>query len=673
MLGGIPIPFLNRNQFGATLGGPIKKDKLFYFLSYQGVRIADQESSTKDVTVPLGLTDDRSTQGITNMLNAVYYPGCGAGQTPPNPCFSGTISDAATDLLNAKLPNGQYLIPSAQITDPTKARDLGYDAVVQGPNTKSTVNQAIGSVDYVISPKDRLTGKYYFQSDPTTNPFGAVGSLLGFSQQLSAGSQVFSLGNTVILSPNLTWEQHVGFTRLRAYANTSQGFTASSMGISLPGGATFPQFDITKSDPTISEGLEFGPSTSFGDGGMVQNQWEYGTSMSKVWRKHTISFGTLWDHTQLNVINNNLNTDTLDFSSFETFVEGSLHGGDEFAGSASRYYRSNTIGSYINDNYKVRSNLTVTVGLRWDIDGPLSEKYGRLTSFNPAKYSYTPCLVGGVPADPTLTEYNNGNYNGQCDSGTDVITNSGLEIAGNNKTGGTSGASDSLMQNHQWGFAPRIGIAWSPLTKITVRAGYGIYYDRGELFSYFSPSAGAGFNGPFGVTLAPPFVQAVSTAKGATISQPFGTTLPAPPPATASAFLASLPNLQDTACGYPGCWPAGNLFGPFLFGGYDISNKLPYTQNWTIDLQYQAFNNWLFEIGYVGNHGTHEIIPIPFNQPQIATAQNPVNGQMSSYGGTSPLSPQNYYGGLPLPLDNEPIYTNEYLGMHPPACLYPRL
>jgi hypothetical protein len=660
---GTPIPFLNRNQFGATIGGPIKKDKLFYFASYQGVRIADQEASTKGATVPLGLTNDRSTQGIINAINnSMFFPGCGPGQTPPNPCFSGPISNAAMDLLNAKLPNGQYLIPSAQITDPTQARYLGYDAVVQGPNTQATVNQMIGSVDYIVSTKDRLSGKYYYQNDPTTNPFGAVGSLLGFAQQLSAGSQVFSLTNTVILSPTLTWEQHFGFTRLRAYANTGQDFTPSSMGISLLGAATFPQFDISQADPRIDSGLEYGPSASFGNGGMFQNQWEYGTSMSMVRGRHTISFGALWDHTQLNIINNNVNTDTLDFSTFATFVEGTLHGGEEFAGSASRYYRSNTIGSYINDNYKVRSNLTVTAGLRWDIDGPLSEKYGRLTSFNPAAYSYVPCTVDGTPADPTLTEYNYG----ECDAGTDLIKNSGLEIAGNNKTAATPGASDSLMQNHQWGFAPRIGIAWTPFSKLTVRTGYGIYYDRGELFSYFSPSAGKGFNGPFGVTLAPPFVQAVSAARGATLSQPFGTTPPPPPPATGTAFLDSLPNLQETACGYPGCWPSGNLFGPFLFGGYDISNKLPYTQNWTIDLQYQAFNNWLFEIGYVGNHGTHEVIPIPFNQPLIATAQSPVNGQMFSYGGTSPLSPQNYG-----PLDTEPIYTNEYSGNAPTRVPYP--
>jgi hypothetical protein len=227
------------------------------------------------------------------------------------------------------------------------------------------------------------------------------------------------------------------------------------------------------------------------------------------------------------------------------------------------------------------------------------------------------------------------------------------------------------MKNHQWGFAPRIGIAWSPMSKLTVRAGYGIYYDRGELFSYLSPSAGAGFNGPFGVTLAPPFVQPISVAKGATLSQPFGTTLPPPPPATGAAFLSYLPNLEQTACGYPGCWPSGNLYGPFLFGGYDINNKLPYTQNWTLDFQFQPSSSWMFEAGYVGNHGTHLVLPIPFNQPLIATATNVVNGQTTSYGGTSPAANQNtYYTGLTT-LDTELIYTNEYSGNAPIRVPYP--
>jgi hypothetical protein len=624
------VPFLNRNMFGATLGGPLKKDKLFYFLSYQGVRISDASSSTKDVTVPLALTDDRSAGGIINTIQSTYGKTITASQ----------INPAALNLLQAKLPNGQYLIPSAQITSATVANQLGYDAVVQGPNSTAPVDQGIGNVDYALSDKDRLSAKFYVQDNPTTNPFGAVGSLLGFSQQLSAGSEVGSITNTIILSPSVTWEQHAGFTRLRAYAQTGSDFTPSALGISLLGSATFPQFDISNMEPAIGYGVEFGPSTSFGNAGMYQNQWEYESALNLVQGRHTIAVGAQWDHTQLNIINNNTNTDTLNFKNFLTFVEGQVRSGDAFAGSANRYYRSDTAGAYVNDNFKLRSNLTVTAGLRWDFDGPLSEKYGKLTAFDPALYAYNVA--------------------------TDTITNSGLEIAGNNPTSATPGASSSLMNQRQWGFAPRIGIAWTPISKLTARAGYGIYYDRGELFSYFSPSAGAGFNGPFGVTLAPPFVEPVAAKSGASLSAPFGTVAPTPPPASAAGFLALLPNLVQTACGYPGCWPTGNLFGPFLFGGYDINNKLPYTENWTLDLQYQLSNNWLFEVAYVGNHGSHEVLPIPFNQPLLATPQNPLYSQ-------NPQTIQTYsYGGTNTGTccTLEPISTNEYSGNAPVRVPY---
>jgi len=671
---GTPKPFLNRNAFGGTVGGPIKKDKLFFFGSYQGVRISDAETATKDTTVPYFLTDDRSAQGITNAINASFFPGCGPGQNPPNPCFAAPISTPAMNLLNAKLPNGQFLIPSPspQFTSLppkqglAKAQALGFDAVVQGPNSHSSVNQAIAGVDYVLSQKDRLSTKYYYQNNPTTNPFGAVGSLLGFSQQLSAGSQVISISNTYVLSPSVTWEQHAGFTRLRAYANTHQGFSPGPLGIGLLGSATFPQMEITITDPTISAGVEFGPSTSFGNAGMFQNQWGGGSTLNLLKGKNTISVGGEWNHTQLNIINNNTNTDTLHFTDFVTFVEGSVRDGTAFEGSASRYYRSDTASLFVNDNYKMRSNLTVTGGLRWDIDGPLSEKYGRLTSFDPSKYGYIQCAVNGQPGDPGTQT---------CDPGTDVLTNSGLLIAGNNKTGATPGASNSLLKNHQWGFAPRMGVAWSPFKKITVRTGYGIYFDRGELFSYLSPSAGSGFNGPFGVTLAPPFVQPISAARGATLAQPFGTALPPPPPATSAAFLTYLPNLQQTACGFPGCWPTGNLFGPFLFGGYDIHNKLPYTQNWTLDLQYQLSNDWLFEVGYVGNHGTHLVLPIPFNQAVIATQKNHVNGQIYSYGGTPCFNGESGIppGSCQYPncCTLEPVFTNEFSGNAPLRVPFP--
>ena len=630
------VPFLNRNQFGATVGGPIKKDKLFYFLSYQGVRIADAADATKDVTVPLGLTDDRSASGIINMIQSTY------GKT----ITSSQISPVALNMLQAKLPNGQFLIPSAQITDPTTAKDLGYDAVVRGPNAKANVDQGIANVDYAISNRDRLSAKYYVQDNPTTNPFGAVGSLLGFAQQLSAGSQVATISNILTLSPTLTWDQHVGFTRMRAYADTSQAFDPTDMGMNLLGSTTFPQLEISYADPTVDNGLEFGPSASFGHAGMYQNQWEYGTAFNWVKGRHTITFGGQWYHTQLNVINNNASNDIVEFKSFMNFVEGSVYGGTAIDGNASRYYRSNTAGAFINDNFKLRSNLTITAGLRWDYDGPLSEKYGRLTAFDSALYSY--------------------------DAATDTITGSGLEIAGN-YAGGTSGASSSLLKNNQAGFAPRFGIAWSPLSKLTVRAGYGMFYDRGELFSYLSAPAGAGVSGPFGVTQALPFVSQISAKRGSSMATPFGTTPFTPPPADAASFLAYLPNLAQTTSGY---FPAGNLSGPIIYSSYDINNKLPYTQNWSFDIQYQPSNSWVFVLGYAGNHGTHEVLPIPFNQPGLATPQNPIHGEIYSYGGTDPGAGCNN-GTLDLePVCPPPFYAGNaelrvpYLGYDMNSVLY---
>jgi hypothetical protein len=619
---GITPPFLNRNQFGATVGGPIKKDKVFYFLSYQGVRVADAANGTQDATVPLGLTNDRSPQGIVNAVQST-----GTTITPSQ------INPVAMSMLNAKLPNGQYLIPAAQY-DKNAALALGYDAVELGGNAQANVDQGIADVDYIVNDRDRLGVKFYMQTNPTTNPFGSQDNLQGFPQQLAGGGDVFSINNTVVLSPSVTWEQRAGFTRLRAYATTAQAFSPSDFGMNLLGSTRFPQLEIQTSDPTLGNGLQFGPRASFGNAGMFQNQWELGSTVNWAKGSHTLSFGGLIDHTQLNIINHNTDTDIVAFRTFADFVEGNVRTGNNstaFNGSASRYYRSDTAGLFANDNFKVRSNLTVTLGLRWDFDGPLSEKYGRLTDFNANLYSYN--------------------------AASDTITSSGLEIASNNKGFGTQGAGNTLLKQRQWGFAPRVGIAWSPISKLTIRAGFGMYYDRGEFFSYLSPSAGGGYNGPFGVTLAPPFVSPITAQKGATFQAPFGTVAPPAPPASAAAFQALLPNIGQTISGN---YPAGNLFGPFSFGGYDINNKLPYTENWTFDVQYQAWNSWLFSAGYVGNHGQHEVLPIPFNQPLIATPQHPVNGQIYSYGGVSPN----------FNLDLEPISTSEFAGNAPVRVPY---
>ena len=599
------VPFLNRNAFGGVIGGPIKKNKIFYFLAYQGVRIADGQTGQVHATVPITLTNDRTVGGII-----------ASEQAQGTTLTAAQINPVALSLLQAKLPNGAYLIPTPNVTNLTVAHQLGYDALQNGGNTEATVDQGSGNVDYLISDKDRLAVKYYIQNNPTTNPFSSGDQAFGFPQSLLAGSQVISFDNTVVLSPTITWQQRAGFTRMKAFASSGNPFAPGDFGINTPGGSQFPEIKFGKADSSLGGTYTFGPNPSFGNAGMFQNQWEYASTLRWVLGRHSLTFGVDWNHTQLNIVNHNTNSDIIDFTTFTNFLEGNVRTGTAstaFLGSASRYYRSDTGGAFVNDNYKVLSNLTVTLGLRWDLDGPLTEKYGRLTGFNSADYAYN--------------------------AATDTITGSGLEIAGNNATLGTKGASDSLLTQRQWGFAPRIGIAWNPISKLTVRAGFGIYYDRGELFSYLSAGAGGGFSGPFGVTLSPPFVNEITAGTGSTFANPFpsaGATLAG----SQAQFLAQLPNLAQTTKQIN---PPGNLYGPFIFSGYDINNKLPYTENWTFDLQYQLSNNWLLKAGYAGNHGQHLVVPVTFNQPGIATPSNPINGQTSSYGfnfpSTNPLTP----------------------------------
>jgi len=597
------VPDLHRSTFGGTTGGPIKRDKMFFFTSYQGVRVRDQFNGTSRVTVPLGLTDDRKAKTLaTEFSNVDPFVG---------PITAAQIDPAALALLNAKAPGGGFLIPTPAITDPGTASAFGYDVLVTGPPATFTADQLNGNIDYTFSDRDRLAAKYYFQHNPNTSPFGVnSGSLLGFSQRMNAGSQVISLDNTTILSPTVTWEQKIGFIREIAFSTTQQFVKPSDVGINLPGSTRFPGLTIDTPEPAVNSALTVGPASPFANAGVFQNQFDAGTNLNWVRGKHSFAFGANWDRNQLNVVNQNNQVAGLEFFSFPAFLTGSLRLGEEhsvmFQGASNRYYRSNQMGSYAQDNIKLRPGLTLNLGLRFDYDGPLSEKHGLLTSFYAQLYKYDPV--------------------------SDKILNDGLVIAGNNSRFHTPGVSNSTLLTHQYGFAPRVGVAWSPTgaRQLVLRAGVGLYYDRGQFFTEFSPSAGFGFNGPFGVTLEPPFVLPFESTGANTLSNPFGAP-PPPPSGDPAAFAALLPNIAQLTSGN---LPPGNEFGPFLFGGYDPSNKLPYSENWSLDLQWQPLNNLVLTLAYVGNHGVHGLQPIPFNQPQIATTLKPINGQSYSFGFT---------------------------------------
>jgi hypothetical protein len=645
---GVPRPPLHRNTFGGALGGPIIHNKMFFFGSYQGSRVHDNTDSESETAAPPDLTNDRSAAA----LEALALQDYGATLT--------SIDPVALALMNAKLPNGTYLIPTPN-SPSSLTPSTPFNTIVQGPAATLIADQFNANLDYDFGAKDRLAEKYFFQRDPTTDPFPPLSStgdqVLGFPQQLSAGAQTLSLDNATMLTPNLTWEQRGGFIRETAFTGTSQPFGPSNIdnsgaSINLFGSPLFPGITVQNmfgNAPACSsfsfgcpfESMYIGPTNNFANAGIFQNQFEGATNLTWLHGSHSFSFGFQWDHNQLNVVNKNDETANLAFTSFTNFLEGNPRHGTHsllLDGSTDRYFRSNQAGLYAQDVWKVKSNLSVDLGVRWDWDGPLSEEHGLLTNFYPQDYSYNLAA--------------------------DTINNIGLVVA--NSSYGSPAASPSTLTGRQWGFAPRIGVAWSPsqLKNVVVRTGFGLYYDRGEYFTELGPSAGFGISGPFAVTTEEPFVVQVGAGSGATFENPFGTTAPAPPPTNLSGVKALIPNEASIE----------NDALPLLFAGYNPANTLPYSENWTLDFQWQPTNTLLWDVGYVGNHGVHQVLPIPFNQPEIATPTNPVNGQIYSYGFEATDA-----DGNPGTLLTEPFNTFEggntdlrvpYIGFNPNSAYW---
>jgi len=616
------VPSLHREILGGTMGGALIKDKLFGYVGYQHLHDGDGEIGISRLGVPFGLTDsNRTAAGLADIANTNFIiPG---GGTPIN----GTqIDPVALSIFQFKLPNGQYMIPSDDGNVPTPT--IPNNAYVPGTAVFSA-DQLVSNLDWNRSPSDILSLKYYFQDDPTVAPY-AYSMVSGFTQNLAAGSQVLSLSNIQTLRPNLSVIETIGYARQRIYSSVQQPFSPQQLGINTFGSTRFPGLSIVDILGNISpNNVNFvqDASLNIGQGSASQGAFTGVTqnrlmpSANATWNKgrHTVAFGGNFSYTQLNTLDNRTGNGIIASADLGQFVQGILTSNDDFQstafllGNASRYYRANQIGAYIQDKFQLRPNLSLTGGLRFDWDGGFKEKYGHLYNFDPSLYSYNEAA--------------------------DTITSTGFVIAGNNKEFPTAGVSNTTLTGRQWGIAPRLGLAWTPSRfqdRLVVRAGAGMYYDRGELFSYLSPGYAAGETtaGPFGVNQAPPFVdtqvcplssnyyQGFIPTCSSSLENPWGPSEQPMPTGNPKEIANFLPNEAGIE--------AGNKL--FSFATYDRANKLPYTMNYTFDIQWQPRRDLAIDIGYVGNTGRHEVMPIPFNQAAIATPSHPIHGQNYTYG-----------------------------------------
>ncbi|MGB7845811.1 MAG: TonB-dependent receptor [Candidatus Acidiferrum sp.] len=574
-----PRAVMKQNQFGGSLGGPVIKDKFFLFGSYQGTRQVNGLSagSLSQNSLP-PLTNDRSAA----TLGAEFCGQKGAEGGVAVACDGSNINPVASKLLNMKIPNGTYLIPTPQ----TITNGQGFSAYsIPGHFTE---DQFLINADYVISPKNRLTERYFFAKAPQSIPFSQcffnTPCTPGSGQDAQFQNHVASLKLASLLSNSLVNEVQVSYSRNRGLLNSESKITDQSLGIT-PGDPTFPKM------PTIAVNGLFSIGGNFNDDSdSTVNQYQYSDQLAWTRGRHTVRGGFEFERAQFDFNDPGPRRGILDILSFPDFLLGlsAAQNGTQFsniflsegiAGSLSKAYRANNYASFVQDDFKVNSRLTINLGLRWEINGGVSEDQGRFSSVFPslAKASNPQVSAGG-----TL-------------EGWVVPSNFPLPIP----TGVTKLSGKTLARNgaplHNLG--PRLGFAWRPLpssSRLVLRGGYGVFYTR------------TNGNSVLQTVTSPPFVSFGVGAGGgnslATFEAPFN-----PPPAPAIFPTRTL---------------TSGLSADYVAENYDS----PMVQQYNLETQYEFLPRTVLEVGYVGSRGTRLASSRLTNTALLASPTDPVNG-----------------------------------------------
>jgi len=606
----ITRPPYQRNQFGGTLGGPLIKDRLWFFVSYQGSRERNATSLTNSigtVFVPQNLTNDRSTAGVDAFAASYGLLPCATSPVPP--CFDST----AQFLLQAKLPNGSFVIPSAAHPVAVAAGTVPQPVAVPVVGTsKFREDQFNSNLDFQVSSGNRLSAKFFGANNPTLqalfNLFGLGNALPvpGFGGTANLNQRVFSLEDTQVISPHLVNDAHFGFGFITTGSTPQEPFTASQLGISSPLGNLFPGM------PEISVANYFDVGANpFSDNGADEKTYSANDTLSWQVGKHSLKFGAEYKHHHLSEDFNLYTRGQIFFlglvptgplagNSFFDFLGGL----DDLTGLTimgsgvnNRALHAQDWAGFVNDDWRIFPRFTLTLGARYDFYGPFIEDEGRFVGFDPSRI--TTVTIPGFPV------------------GDNVAITGGFVQASNakNPLPGIPLVQPSLVPPDKNNIAPRIGFAWQPMknsSRMVIRGGYGIYYDRANSrlynnqlldFPYYTLAQ------TLETPISDPFVHvpqpsAYPLAFNNPVLFPFG----GPPAIMAqSPFSATGPAAIVSANGiYP-----------------DIHDfRTPYVQQYSFGVQNEFANNWLLDVSYVGSLGrkgyrlvdlNQEFAPVPFS------------------------------------------------------------
>jgi Carboxypeptidase regulatory-like domain/TonB dependent receptor len=579
----------DQNQFGGTIGGPIKKRKLFVFADYQGTRLT-QGVDTGQIPIPSlqdrggnlldqanSLTGTVTGQNWANLLSNDLNYTVSPGENYYTP---GCTNSSQCVFPNAVIPMAAWSAPAKNLLQYIPPPNVGANTFATSASNETLQDdKGAARLDY-NSPWGLLTAYYFLDGYTLDNPYPVAqsgASVPGFNALYSGQAQSLSLGDTKTLGSSAVNEFH--FSYMRDYSDlgkpvggvgtslASQGFVTGS---GTPG--------IVPLNPA-GEGVEnvvfnsYSIGTNANELKQANNTFQWSDHFSKVTGLHTLNFGLEFHYDQINTnpiaqFNGNfLFTGSETGSDFADFLLGipSQYNQSQLQPF---YGRNKFWGVYAQDSWRVRSNLTLNYGLRWDRIEPWYEKDNGISTFEPGKSSV---VFPGAPA--------------------------GILFPGD------PGVPRTLAPAGNLDFAPRVGIAYSPNAsedsllgkilggpgKTSIRAGAGVYYTAIEALT-IGILAG---NAPFGVTYsspAPPLFATpfVTASTGVDQGQPFPVTL-----ATGIAS-ASNPNPNINWSQYE---PISGI------PAYPTTNRIPFVDEYMLSLERQFGQNTVLSVSYVGTQG----------------------------------------------------------------------
>jgi Carboxypeptidase regulatory-like domain len=574
----------NQNQFGGTIGGPVKRDKVFFFADYQGTRTT-QGVSTGNISVPT--VSERNGQ-FSDLTGAVSGPYLASLLTQE---LGYTVSSG--EPYTSVFPGG--LIPQSAWSAPGKNL-LQY---IPSPNVsvsqyassafEQTVRDDKGSARFEGNSRLGQFSGYYFLDDyHLDNPYpGSVAgaSIPGFDALFIGRAQLISLSANKVIGSDMVNEFHLGYLRNANIVGqpkgglgvslASQGFASgSNSGIFVQA----PQFEGVENItfPTFVMGV---PITNITQ---VNNTYYLSDGLSRVMGAHTLKVGAQFHTDQVNEHPNATFNGTFNINGTETgnpyadFLIGTPSNYTQSSGQPF-YLRNRYLGIYGQDSWRARSDLTINLGLRWDVIMPFWEKYNQLQTW-----------VAG--AQSTL-------YPGALP---------GLLVAGD------PGIPKTIAPTSYGNFAPRVGFAYSPKSeqgfwkaifggggKGSIRLSYGLFYTQfpgvATGIMYAVPPFGYNYLSPGPPLLATPFITAASGVNN-------GQRFPFPfPPHNVSA------SHPDTSIDWANFVPLSA--DPF----FDHRNRVPYINNYMFSIQRQITSSTLLTVSYVGNQGHHILTVVSAN------------------------------------------------------------